>query len=97
MIIILKVAKMVMKATVYNFVIRQHLKRSTFWRKCFGQRTQVKNVCMYRYVPPRRVRFLRRFGLKTGIHFAHFGLESGLFFEGTRECMNVFIVSIQNE
>ena len=23
------------------------------------------------------------FGLKTGIHFAHFGQESGLVFEGT--------------
>ena len=22
------------------------------------------------------------FGLKTGIHFAHFGLESGMVFEG---------------
>ena len=37
------------------------------------------------------------FGLKTGIHFAHFGLESGVVFEGTMECMNVFIVSIPNE
>ena len=37
----------------------------------------------YRYVPPHRVGFLRRFGLKTGIHFAHFGLESGMVFEGT--------------
>ena len=36
-----------------------------------------------RYVPPHRVGFLRRFGLKTGIHFAHFGLESGMVFEGT--------------
>ena len=36
----------------------------------------------YRYVPPHRVGFLRRFGLKTGIHFAHFGLESGMVFEG---------------
>ena len=27
---------------------------------------------------------LRRFGLKTGIDFAHFGLESGMVFEGTR-------------
>ena len=45
-----------------------------------------------------RVGFLRRFGLKTGIHFAHFGLESGMvFFEGTTECMNVFVVSIPNE
>ena len=44
-----------------------------------------------------RVGFLRRFGLKTGMHFAHFGLESGMVFEGTTECMNVFIVSIPNE
>ena len=29
----------------------------------------------YTYVPPQRVEFLRRFGLKTGIDFAHFGLE----------------------
>ena len=27
--------------------------------------------------------FLGRFGLKTGTHFAHFGLESGMVFEGT--------------
>ena len=37
----------------------------------------------HRYVPPHRVGVLRRFGLKTGIHFAHFGLESGMVFEGT--------------
>ena len=37
----------------------------------------------YRYVLPHRVGFLRRFGLKTGIQFAHFGLESGMVFEGT--------------
>ena len=29
----------------------------------------------YMYVPLLRVGFLRRFGLKTGMHFAHFGLE----------------------
>ena len=52
---------------------------------------------LYRYVPPHRVGFLRRLGLKTGTHFAHFGLESGMVFEGTTECMNVFIVSIPNE
>ena len=52
---------------------------------------------LYRYVPPHWVGFLRRFGLKTGIHFARFGLESGMVFEGTTECMNVFIVSIPNE
>ena len=27
--------------------------------------------------------FLCRFGLKTDIDFAHFGLESGMVFEGT--------------
>ena len=37
----------------------------------------------YRYVPPQRVWFLGLFGLKTGIDFAHFGLESGMVFEGT--------------
>ena len=37
----------------------------------------------YRYMPPHWVGFLRRFGLKTGIHFEHFGLESGMVFEGT--------------
>ena len=35
--------------------------------------------------------FLRRIGLKTGIHFAHFNLESGIVFEGTMECMNVLL------
>ena len=29
-----------------------------------------------RYVPPKRVWFLWCFGLKTGIDFAHFGLET---------------------
>ena len=28
-------------------------------------------------------RVLRRFGLKTGIDFAHFGLELGMMYEGT--------------
>ena len=37
----------------------------------------------YRYMLPQRVGFLNRFGLKTGIDFAHFGLESGLVYEGT--------------
>ena len=37
---------------------------------------------LYRYVPPHQVGFLRRFGLKKGIHFARFGLESGMVFEG---------------
>ena len=48
-------------------------------------------------MPPHWVRFLCCFGLKTDIHFAHFGLESGMVFEGTTECMNIFIMSIPNE
>ena len=35
------------------------------------------------YVRPQRVGFLGLFGLKTGIDFAQFGLESGMVFEGT--------------
>ena len=38
---------------------------------------------LYRDVPPHRVGFLCRFGLKTVIDFAHFGLESGVVFGGT--------------
>ena len=37
----------------------------------------------YRYVPPQGVGFFRRFGLKTGLDFAQFGLESGMVFEET--------------
>ena len=39
----------------------------------------------YRYVPSYRVGCLDLFGLKTGIDFAHFGLESGIVFKGTTE------------
>ena len=38
---------------------------------------------IYRYVPPQGVEFLRRFGLKRGRDFAHFGLESDMVYEGT--------------
>ena len=51
----------------------------------------------YRYMPPQRVGFLPCFDMKTGIDFAHFGLESGMVFEGTRECMSVFNVLMLNE
>ena len=37
----------------------------------------------YRYMPPHRVEFLHRFGLRTGIHLAYFDLESGMVFDGT--------------
>ena len=38
---------------------------------------------LYRHVPPHLVRFFGPFGLKTGKHFAHFGLESGMVFGET--------------
>ena len=39
---------------------------------------------LYRFLP-HRVGFLRRFGLKTGIRFAHFGQRSGIVLEVTTE------------
>ena len=42
---------------------------------------------------PQRVGFLHRFGLKTGIDFAHFGLESGMVYDGTKvvyQCVRRF-------
>ena len=45
-------------------------------------------VLPYRYVPPQRVKFLRRFGLKTDIDFAHLGLDSGTRF--SRELVGVY-------
>ena len=38
---------------------------------------------LYRYLSPQRVWFLRRFGLKTGMDFAHFCLNRVSVFEGT--------------
>ena len=35
----------------------------------------------FRYVPPQKVCFFRRFGLTTGIDLSHFGPESGMVFE----------------
>ena len=47
----------------------------------------------YRYLSPQRVWFLYRFGLKTGIDFAHISLETGMVFGETtgvheRICLN---------
>ena len=38
---------------------------------------------VYRYVPPQRVWFLSRLGLKSGIDFEHFGLKLGMIIGGT--------------
>ena len=43
-----------------------------------------RRACLHaRYVPSQGVWFLRRFGLKTGIDFAHFSLESSMVFKGS--------------
>ena len=72
--------------------------RAATWRKCkkqcharanfkfspgVGEGEDTPFRKSYSYVPLQKVRFLCRFGLKTGIDFAHFGLESGMVFEGT--------------
>ena len=49
----------------------------------------------YRYVPPQRVGFLGLFGLKMGVDFVHFGLESGLVFEGTKGAYEIVYLSCQ--
>ena len=46
-------------------------------------------------MPRHGIGFLRRFGLKTGTHFAHFGLYSGMVFEGSTESRNVFSSILQ--
>ena len=44
-------------------------------------------------MPPQRVGLLRRFSLKTGVDFAHFGLETGMVYEGitvVHQCVRCF-------
>ena len=53
-------------------------------RVCPGRGGGGSPLCKrYTYLPTHRVGFLRRFGLKMSIHFANFGLESGMVFEGS--------------
>ena len=52
---------------------------------------------LYRYVPPGRVGYLRRFGLKTGIVLPILVWNRDWFSRELLECMNVFIVSILKE
>ena len=46
---------------------------------------------LYRYLPPQRVWFLSRFGLKKGMYFAHFCLNRVLVFEGTTEVYELIL------
>ena len=44
-----------------------------------------------------RVRFLGLFGLKTGLHFACFGLESGMILQGFTGVYDIFVISNPKE
>ena len=46
-------------------------------------------------MPPHQVGFLPRFGLKTGIHFANFGLQSGMVFWSTKRVYERTSLSFQ--
>ena len=52
---------------------------------------------LYRYVPPQRVWFLSRFGLKTGINLDYNSLKSSIVFKGTTRTYNVFVFSTPNK
>ena len=54
---------------------------------------------VYRYVPPQRVWFLSRFGLKMGIDFEHFGLKLGMVIGRTftKACKIIFLPSNRGE
>ena len=45
----------------------------------------------HRHVPAQRIWFLRFFGLKPGIHFAHFGLELGVVFERKKRRVSTYL------
>lgn len=49
---------------------------------------QVKHISYVRMCFPKRCRF----GLNTGIDFAHFGVESRMV-----ECMKIFVLSLPDE
>ena len=55
---------------------------NTYPKGCYFSRGDTPLCKLHRYVAPHRVGFLCRFCLKTGIHFTHFGQESGMVFGG---------------
>ena len=48
-------------------------------------------------MPPSSGMVFAPFWSENGYTLCAFGLKLGIVFEGTTECMNVFIVSIPNE
>ena len=65
-----------------SYFYRSELLPNTF-SKCNSRGGRGTPLYKPRYVLPQWVGFSRHFGLKTGIYFAHFGLESVWFFGGT--------------
>ena len=59
-----------------------------------GGGTPLHKPC--RYVPAQRVGFLRRFGLKTGIHFTHFGpAVIGYGFQWNYDSVRTYLTPIE--
>ena len=74
-----------------NFIVSEHIEPACFLP---GGGTPLYKV--YRYVPPQRVWFLSRFGLKTGIDFNNYGLKSGRVFGAgtfTKAYKHIFLLS----
>ena len=69
------------KMTVRASPLHQHTTRRGPNHRMYAG-TPLYKPC-HGYMPPQRVGFLRRFGLKTGIDFTYFGLELGMVFEET--------------
>ena len=65
-------------AQMVNIVYLNHVKQCQYK----NTRPGYSPISVYRYVPPQRVGFLSRFGLKTGIDFQHFGLKLGMVIGG---------------
>ena len=67
-----------------NYISRNCLAKLKKW---WGLIKQIEKKASHPGVgvlpPPHQVGFLHHFGLKMGINFAPFGLESGMVFEGT--------------
>ena len=69
--------------THYSMLLYKQLPQETGQVSSVGGGYFFIFVLPYRYVPPQRVWFLHRFGLRTDIDFTHFDLNSGKVSEGT--------------
>ena len=77
---------------VWPYVLIFFMTRITFGGG--GGGTPLHKPC--RYVPAQRVGFLRRFGLKTGIHFTHFGpAVIGYGFQWNYDSVRTYLTPIE--